>query len=295
MSASSRPSTRTRPDFGDVGGHGDLGGHLVVERGQGEAALVVGLDEHAGEDRHGRTRRQATGHPGHGVGEHVAVDPELHVVPALRGLNERAAGHRAASSRPAGSARLGLRTLVSRTDAHHNSPPRPVRPRFLRPAVLHTRTRGHRITGRTRRRHRGCAHGGQPASAQVNGRRPCAPTRCTSCGQLGSRWTTAGRPQGSVGARGRPHRLWRLVPRLSTGAVDTVVSCAERAAAKAGCGDPPAAVHRVVHRMWRTGGFPTKPARRIRGWAVDNRGVGWGQRYFFDCCLIRLVSSVTWL
>ena len=41
--------------LGDVGGNGDLGGDLVVERGQGEAALVVGLDEHPGQHRDRRT------------------------------------------------------------------------------------------------------------------------------------------------------------------------------------------------------------------------------------------------
>ncbi len=64
--------------LGDLGGHGDLGRDLVVERREGQAALLVGLDEHAGENGDRRTCRQASGHPGHGIGENLTFDPELH-------------------------------------------------------------------------------------------------------------------------------------------------------------------------------------------------------------------------
>ena len=78
MSASSRPRTRTVPPSRDVGGDGDLGGDLVVERRQGEGAFVVGLDEDTGEHRDRRAGREPAGHPGDGFGEDLAFDPELH-------------------------------------------------------------------------------------------------------------------------------------------------------------------------------------------------------------------------
>ena len=38
----------------------------------------LGLEEHAGQDRHRRTGREAAGHPRHGIGEDLTFDPELH-------------------------------------------------------------------------------------------------------------------------------------------------------------------------------------------------------------------------
>ena len=66
------------PGLGDLGRDGDPRRDLVVERRQGQGALVVGPQEDAGEHRYGGTRRQPAGHPGDRLGQDVALDAELH-------------------------------------------------------------------------------------------------------------------------------------------------------------------------------------------------------------------------
>ena len=61
----------------DVGSHGHAAGDLVVEARQRETG-GAGLDQKAREHRHGRAARQGAGRPGDGVGEDVALEPELH-------------------------------------------------------------------------------------------------------------------------------------------------------------------------------------------------------------------------
>ena len=85
MSASSRPSTSTVPASATSAGDGDLGGDLVVERRQGQRAVVVGLDQDAGEHRHRGAGGQAARHPGHRLGQDVALDAELHGLPPSSG------------------------------------------------------------------------------------------------------------------------------------------------------------------------------------------------------------------
>ena len=68
-----------RAGLGDLGRDGDLGGDLVVERRQGQRALVVGLDQDAGEHRHRGAGREAAGHPGDRLGQDVTLDAELHL------------------------------------------------------------------------------------------------------------------------------------------------------------------------------------------------------------------------
>ena len=79
MSASSRPLTRARPSSLTSARERGAGRGLVVE-GREHQALVARLDQQAGEHRDARADREAAGSPGDGIGEHVAVDAELHVV-----------------------------------------------------------------------------------------------------------------------------------------------------------------------------------------------------------------------
>ncbi len=63
----------------DVGGQRRACGGLVVERRQHQP-VIAGVDHQAGEHRGARADRQAASGPGDGVGEHVALDTELHGV-----------------------------------------------------------------------------------------------------------------------------------------------------------------------------------------------------------------------
>ncbi len=74
-----------RAGLGDLGRDGDLGGDLVVERRQGERAVVVGLHQDAGEHRHRGTGGEAARHPGDRLGQDVALDAELHGLPPSSG------------------------------------------------------------------------------------------------------------------------------------------------------------------------------------------------------------------
>jgi len=60
------------------GRHLAPGRDLVVEAGDREGAAVAGLQQHAGEDRDRGARRQRSGRPGHGFGQHITVYSELH-------------------------------------------------------------------------------------------------------------------------------------------------------------------------------------------------------------------------
>jgi hypothetical protein len=93
----------------DRGVEFDASGRLVVEPGDREAVAVGpsrGLDEDAAEHRDRRPRREAAGHPGCGVGEDVAFDPELHEGTSRTGDD---------SGSPAGECRRAL--WVRRPDA----------------------------------------------------------------------------------------------------------------------------------------------------------------------------------
>ena len=76
--------------LGDLGGDGDLGRDLVVERRQGQRAVVVGLHQDAGEHRHRGTGGEAARHPGDRLGQDVALDAELHGLPPSSGARTRA-------------------------------------------------------------------------------------------------------------------------------------------------------------------------------------------------------------
>ena len=243
MSASSRPEHQDRAGLGDVGRDGDLGGDLVVERRQGQRALLVGLEQHAGEHRHRRTGRQAAGHPGHGLGEDVTLDPELH-----RAYLPFACG-RAASSNPTNViARLTLVPGVGTAT------------RIVGLLGLSFRARQVRAVGRVGPR--GWIHelrgivivvigGVDPVDhahrLQVSALGRLCTTRWTS------RRTASGRAvDGALGAHRRLHTTRRLVPsptgcrarvvhRLSTG-------CADGSSVRRDGGGRRAHTHRVVHR-----------------------------------------------
>ncbi len=67
--------------LGDLGGHGQASGHLVVEGRERHGALVVGLDQDAGQDGHRRARRKSAGDPGDRLGQDFTLDAELHGIP----------------------------------------------------------------------------------------------------------------------------------------------------------------------------------------------------------------------
>ena len=69
---------------------------------------------------------------------------------------------------------------------------------------VHTRTRGDRIMKRSHRRHRGCAHGGEPLSVQVSGGDGQCTGRWIACGQLASAVDDAA--ASPAGADGNPDR-----------------------------------------------------------------------------------------
>ena len=67
-----------RAGLRDVGGDGDPGRDLVVERAEGEGAVVRCLEQDAGQDRDRGAGGQPAGHPGDRLGQDVALDAELH-------------------------------------------------------------------------------------------------------------------------------------------------------------------------------------------------------------------------
>ena len=61
----------------DLGRNLAVSRDLVVEGGEDQRG-VRGLQAHTGENRYRGAGRHRTGGPGHGLGEDVAVNPELH-------------------------------------------------------------------------------------------------------------------------------------------------------------------------------------------------------------------------
>ena len=72
-----------RAGLGDLGGHRDPGRDLVVERREGQRALLAGLDEDTREHRDRRPVRQSASGPRHRLGEDIAFHPKLHRLTAL--------------------------------------------------------------------------------------------------------------------------------------------------------------------------------------------------------------------
>ena len=231
--------------LGDLGRDGDPGRDLVVEGREGERAVVGGLEEDAGEDRHGRTGRQPAGHPGDRLGQDVALDAELHGLPpcpARRG--PRLVVHRSLTAWPE-RARAAVRrrrdpdTSAPLDDAHHRS------------SVSVARRRGCSRSPRPARR--AAVVGVDPfISGSRRGRRSCG-----SCGRrvvgAGRRrragvWTVGGR---AVEERGGPvdgHRAFtRRPPR--------------RARASTGCGE---VVHTRPQGLWTTPRPDSGVAHRAR-------------------------------
>ena len=310
--------------LGDLGRDGDLGGDLVVERRQGQGALVVGLDEHTGEDRHRRAGRQASGHPGHGVGEDLTFDPKLH-----RDYLPFACGPAASKLQECDCALTLVLTVRSANPDRRNPVSLAVCPGRVGSGRGRIGTRGgilvemdvvvviggvdpvddaHRC--RSARRVGLCMPGGRAGGQAGAGlwrriRRPhglhtayagCPQSRrwsCTGCPPVVHRCRWVEDIIRSEDGSGRPNtypqscpQVWTMgqVPRLSRfGRSGSVLELSTRARA-----NDVEQVNRPAHlctTLWRTPRCDVAETGGATGATPAQR----------DCCLIRLVSSVTWL
>jgi hypothetical protein len=71
------PGNDAPAGVGDLRRHSDAGGSLVVEAGHDELSFL-GFDHKSGQDREARATGQAPRNPGHGLGQHIAFDADLH-------------------------------------------------------------------------------------------------------------------------------------------------------------------------------------------------------------------------
>ena len=237
ISASSRPETSRSPSSSTVDRHRRLGGHVVVEAGQGQ---VPGrLQPDARQHRDGGPGRQRPGSPGHGLSQHVAFHLDLHrnLPPLL--MNVRSGG-RAGFRLPAG--------WVSREWVWHSRLPGVP---GARPACC--------VVDFSLRYKNVVAIGSVDA-----GDSRCIPSSAREFASTGAvrRGSVAGDVLGTAGR-------FRWIPRSAPTALAALSP------------DSPKPVHRDIHSLC----VPIVTRRRCSVLVHPDRA----------CCLIRLVSSVTWL
>ena len=235
------PEHQDRARLGDLGRDGDAGRDLVVERGEGQRAVVLGVQQDAGQHRHRGTCGKTAGHPGDRFGQDVTLDAKLHGIPPRPARRARPCSCTDVT-RP-GERSRGARGADpdGETETRPPTAPAPLRTPEI-PAVrapddgcglsfgCRVGCRSGRCRGRdefqmSHRCHRSCGSCGRPPiTAGHLGDPGCGPV-------VDEEWTTVGGPVDTHGSfTGRPRRrrasstsrgwLVHRHPRFSTGVVD---------------------------------------------------------------------------